>query len=342
MRRFVLDLQDRRPVWSMPPWVGQRIRAALGPGWELVEIETPSDGSGDGAGQASAAVLDAVGPAEVYAGYGIPEVVITAAPALGWVHSGAAGVGGSLRGALLERDIVFTNSAGIHAVPMAETVLGYLLHFARGFDLAARGQRSGEWISSAFYAGDTPVRELGRSTVAVIGFGGIGREVARRVRAFGCRVLAVRRRALPSDVEGVEVRVGLDALPAVLAESDHVVLTAPATDETRGLFDAALLARMKPGAVLVNVARGSLVDEAALVDALARGHLRGAALDVFASEPLAADSPLWARPDVLITPHVSAVSRAFWERETALIEENVRRWLEGVPLLNRVDKRAGY
>lgn len=329
-------------MWSMPSWVGERVRRALGPTWEVIEIETPSDGSGDGAGVATPAVLEAVRAAEIYAGYGIPDDVLDAGAGLRWVHSGAAGVGGSLRGRLLERDVLFTNSAGVHAVPMAETVLAYLLFFARGLDLARRGQGSRAWVAETFYAADTPVRELGQSTVAIIGFGGIGQEVARKLRALGARVRAVRRRHLPSPVEGVEVRVGREGLLWAVEGADFVVLSAPATDETRGAFDDAFFDQLQRGAVLVNVARGSLLEPEALLRALATGRLRGAALDVFATEPLPAGDPLWAREDVLITPHVSAVTRGFWERETTLIEANVGRYLRGEPLLNLVDKRAGY
>ena len=207
-----------------------------------------------------------------------------------------------------------------------------------------------------FYAADTPVRELSRSTVGVVGYGGVGRAVARRCAALGARVLAVRRRLdadATDDVHtvgepgcelpgAVELLAGPDAVERLVAVSDAVVVSAPETDATRGLFDAGMLARMRPSAVLVNVARGGLVDEDALVDALRSGRLRGAALDVFATEPLPADHPLWELDDVLLTPHVSAVTDAFWERETALVEENVRRLRDGRALRNVVDVEAGY
>ncbi|HSG46648.1 MAG TPA: NAD(P)-dependent oxidoreductase, partial [Longimicrobiales bacterium] len=180
-------------------------------------------------------------------------------------------------------------------------------------------------------------------------------EIARRVAALGGKVVAVKRRpAAPGDADlapvggdgglgdAIDLRHGPDGLDAVLSESDVVVLCAPETSETRGLLDAAALARMKDGALLVNVGRGKLVDEDALVAELRSGRLRGAALDVFAKEPLAPGHPLWEMPNVLVTPHVSAVTRGFWRRETELITENVRRYLAGEPLLNLVDKTAGY
>ncbi len=348
-------MMDRRPIWAMPAWVPDEIRAALPSGWELVVVEDETDGSADGAARVSPAVLDAVAPARVYFGYGIPAALIEAAPHLEWVHSGAAGVGSSLTPALRASDLVFTNSAGVHAPPIAETALGMMLHFGRGLDLALANQRRGLWSTEPFYVEGAPLSELSAATVGVVGFGGIGREVARRVVALGARVVALRRTPPGPDTrelaplagggslaERIEVVRGPGGLRVLLERSDYVVLAAPDTPETRGMIDRAALARMKSGAVLINVARGKLIDERALVDALTSGRLRGAGLDVFAHEPLAPDHPLWGLPNVLITPHVSAVTRGFWRREVDLIVENVRRYLAGRPLRNVVDKEAGY
>jgi phosphoglycerate dehydrogenase-like enzyme len=321
-------------------------------------IEAASDGSGDGSARVNPVVLEGVSDADVYMGYGIPSEVIQRGKRLRWVHSGAAGVGSSLTEEMLASDVLFTNSAGVHASPMAETVLGMILHFARGLDLAVRAQAAGRWDNASFYDADAPLTELGRSTVGIVGFGGIGRAVAARVAALGARVLALKRRSegtgdIPLEgprasdgrirtVGAARVASGEAALRELLAVSDYLVVTAPSTPETIGMIGARELARMKPTAVLVNVSRGALVDEADLVQALARGRLRGAGLDVFAREPLPEGHPLWKLPNVLITPHVSAVTRAFWERESALIAENLRRFQAGEPLLNLVDKRAGY
>jgi phosphoglycerate dehydrogenase-like enzyme len=144
------------------------------------------------------------------------------------------------------------------------------------------------------------------------------------------------------DSPGVVPLHGPEGFGRLLAESDFLVLTAPETPETRGAFDAATLARMKPGAALINISRGRLADEEALLHALREGRLRGAGLDVFAREPLPEDHPFWGLPNVLITPHVSAVTRHFWRRQTALILENFRRYLAGERLLNLVDKEAGF
>lgn len=358
MPRAVLDMMDRRPVWAMPAWVPERLRDVLPSDWNLVVVEEPTDGSGDGAARIAPGVLEAVRDAQIYFGYGIPAELLEAGRELRWVHSGAAGVGSSLTPVMLDSDVVFTNSAGVHAPPMAETVLAMLLHFGRGLDFALGAKSRAEWSTAPYYVAGAPLTELSEATVGIIGFGGIGREVARRVASLGARVIAAKRRpARPGeanlrpvaggDVLGsrIEPVWGENGLDAVYRESDAIVVAAPDTSETRGMIDEAAFARMKPEAVLINVARGRLVDEDALVKALEEGRIRGAGLDVFRQEPLPSDHPLWSFPNVVITPHVSAVTRGFWRREADLIVRNLDRYLKGAPLdewENVVDKQAGY
>jgi len=359
----VLDMNDRRPVWAMPDRVPACVREALPPGWSLHVVEEATDGSGDGAGRVSPAVLEAVAGARVYLGYGIAAELLEAGSELEWVHSGAAGVGSSLTPVMKASPVVFTNSAGIHAPAMAETVLGMILHFGRGLDFAVRAQARGRWEKDPFYRAGAPIRELSRMTVGIVGFGGIGRAVARRVAALGARVVGVRRTPPgPGDARlspvgqfdgSLEARVelthGTRGLERVLDESDVLVLSAPETPETRGLLNAEALARLPDGALVVNVGRGGLVVLDDLVAELRAGRLRGAALDVFPQEPLPEDHPLWGLPNVLLTPHVSAVTDAFWGRETELILHNLGCYLDGddagapaSPWRNVVDKEAGY
>ena len=333
---------DRRPIWALPDRARERIVRAAPPDWTVKFMETPADGSGDGVQRAPPELLQAVRSAKVYMGYGIPAEVLRAGPGIEWVHSGAAGVGSSLGPEMLSGDVLFTNSAGIHAEPMSETVIAMVFHFARGLDLAVRAQREGRWSAPSYWAADAPVTEVGGATVGIVGYGGIGRAVADKAVALGCRVLAVRRRRVAGGGEGVEVVAGEDGLNRVLSESDYLVLTVPETGDTRGLMTREKLFAMKPGAVLINVARGRLVDEAALLDALDSGHLRGAGLDVFQQEPLPAGHPFYAHPGVVMTPHVSATTRRFWDRETDLITDNIGRFVRGEPLRNLVDKQAGY
>lgn len=358
MPRAVLDMTDRRPIWAMPDWVPDQIRDALPASWTLEVVEEETDGSGDGAARVSEHVLGLVADAEVYFGYGIPAELLDAGKGLRWVHSGAAGVGSSLTPTMVESSVVFTNSAGVHAPPMAETVLAMLLHFTRGLDLAGESQRRREWSTDPFYVAGAPLRELSSMTVGIVGFGGIGREVARRVASLGAHVIAVKRNpARPGEanlepVAGggvlgsrIEMVWGESGLDAVYRECDAIVVAAPDTPETRGMIDARAFGRMKPGAIVLNVARGRLVDEDALIVALTEGRIRGAGLDVFTREPLPWESPLWEFPSVVITPHVSAVTRGFWRRETDLITRNLDRYLRESPLdewENVVDKKAGY
>jgi phosphoglycerate dehydrogenase-like enzyme len=347
-RRLVLNMAEERPMYSIPDWAVEEIRAALPDGWEMTVIEEPADGRGDGAPDSpgARAAMAAVRGAEVYVGFGVPEPLFRAATEgpdarLRWAHTGSAGVGGSLHGAIRASDVVLTNSAGVYAEPMADTVLAMILHFARGIDVAVRAQAERRWNQAPYDTTDAPVRELAESTLGIVGLGGIGRAVARRGVALGMTVLATRRRGREGP-EGVEVVSGPDALDRILPRSDYLVIAVPQTDQTRAMVGARELAMLPPGAVLVNVARGGVVDEEALIQALRSERLRGAGLDVFATEPLPPDSPLWGLPNVLVLPHVSGASHRFWRRQTDLITQNLRRYAAGEPLLNTVDKNAGY
>ncbi len=339
--RLVLNMRDVRPIWSIPEWAAEEIRAAVPERFEVVVVNSPSEGRGDG-GSVNPEALAAAEGAEVHLGYGFPEPLFAAAgESLRWVHSGTAGVGGALYPAMLDSEVVLTNSAGIHAEPMAETILGYILYFARGLDLALAAQREHRWDPTAFEAVDTPVHELPGSVLGLLGYGGIGRATARRAAQLGMKVLAHRRTERAPE-PGVEQLTGEDGLERVLREADYLVLTLPHTPETENILDAERIATMRRGAVVINVGRGALIDEDALAGALRDGTLRGAALDVFRTEPLPSDSPFWALPNVLVMPHTSPTTDRFWRREVDLIVENLRRYEAGERLLNVVDKRAGY
>jgi phosphoglycerate dehydrogenase-like enzyme len=207
--------------------------------------------------------------------------------------------------------------------------------------VAVRGQQRGEWVAAEFENRAGLAREVTGSTLGIVGYGGIGREVGRRARALGIHVLAMRRRDA-GGAEGIEMLRGHGALDSLLERSDAVVICVPSTTDTRGLIGARELARMRPNAILINVSRGDVVDENALAEALRTSRLRGAGLDVFRTEPLPATSPLWALDNVLITPHVSATTDRFWDRQAELIADNTARYLRGEPLRNLVDKRSGY
>lgn len=257
---------------------------------------------------------------------------------LRWVQATAAGAGqqvaaAGLSGADLER-VVITSASGVHAGPLSEFVLFGLLAFARNLPRLLRDKQAHRWDHY-------PVTELRGHTVLIVGVGAVGTEVARLTHTMGMRTVGITRHGHSDSPYLYEVRPPAD-LHQLLRRSDAVVVTLPLTEETRNMFDADAIAAIKPGAVLVNVGRGGVVDERALIDALAGGHLGGAALDVFATEPLDPDSPLWDLPNVILSPHTAALALAQNARIVSLFSDNLRRYLSGEPLRNRVDPAHLY
>jgi phosphoglycerate dehydrogenase-like enzyme len=342
-RLLVLDLAATSRNWALPPEAERAIREAAPADWRVETVRAPTSSDGDGAATPSREALHAIVDAEVYFGFGITRALFLAARRLRWVHSAAAGVRGALFPEMLESPVQLTNSAGVHAIPIAETVVGGLLYLLRGLDMAVEQQRENRWDKSRFVAEDSVLRELGDCRLLIVGTGGIGSEVARRVAAFGARCVGVRRHPGRGAPAGFERVVGPESLDDELPAADIVVLAAPLTSDTAGVLSADRIGRLPQSAIVVNVARGALVDEDALAAAVGARRLRGALLDVFKREPLAAESPLWQLRSVLITPHVSPVSPGhFWPRQLELFLDNWRRYLTGAPLRNLVDKRAGY
>ena len=333
---------DRYPAWRIPEQLVEELQAEGSDEWTVRAIRVAADATGDWPASAPAEVLDTIGDAEVYFGYGITPELLEAADRLKWFHSGAAGVGGSLRAGVGDRDLVMTNSAGVYAEPLAEWAIGAMLHFARGFDVATAGLLHGGWPYEALAGEGSPLRELAGSTVAIVGYGGIGRAIGMRAKALGMNVLAIRAHPERTLMPEVDLTLAPEDLETALAAAHYVVLSLPETATTTQLIGAVELASMRPEAVLLNLSRGGIVDEAALSEALGDGNLRGAALDVFRTEPLAPDSPLRVHGNVLITPHAGSISPRFWEREGALMRRNFEHWRAGRPLENQVDKERGY
>lgn len=342
-RHVVVDVRARAAVWRVPERVEQEIVASAPDGWAVTIVQTDTVSDGDGGHAPTPEALAAIADAEVYFGFGITRPLFAAAKKLRWSHSAAAGVGAALFDEMRASDVTLTNSAGVHAIPMAEYILGGLLHFWRGFDITTEAQRISTWERDSFVNQACPVREIGESTVLIVGTGGIGSQIATRLSALGATCIGLRRRPDAGTPAGFQRVDALGALDSLLPSADALVLCAPLTPATRDLITAERLDRLPEHAVIVNVSRGALLDEAALATRLASGRLRGAALDVFQSEPLAPASPLWQLRRSLVTPHVSAVTpRRFWEREGALFRENWRRYVAGTPLKNVVNKEAGY
>ena len=340
---LVVDGNAVSRTWTLTPEAEQRIRDESPRGWEVYFVRAQTSSDGDGPKGSSDEVMRAIPGAEVYLGFGIPRPLFVAATRLRWVHSAAAGVGNALHDEMVGSHVVLTNSAGVHAIPIAEYVVAGVLYLFRGFDIAVDQQRRREWNKRLFVGADSLVREVGGARVLVIGAGGIGSEAAKRFSALGASCVGIRRRPELGAPPGFERVASTEAIDDELTRADVVILTAPLTNETRGLLTAERLDRLPRGAVVVNVARGALLDEEALAERLASRRVRGAVLDVFQEEPLATESPLWQLRSALVTPHVSPVSPGrFWTRELDLFLENWKRYVRGEELRNVVDKRAGY
>jgi phosphoglycerate dehydrogenase-like enzyme len=323
------------PGWKVPERIVIAPRAAawlpqlqaVAPGIELVVAADGAARAGQLAGaQAVIGMCDGA--------------TLEAAKSVRWIQALSAGVEECVAvPGVAGRGLVLTNLQRMMGPPMAEHAIAMMLALARGLPQFARHQQAARWQDGA--AETARMHEIGGRTLLVVGLGGIGTEVARRAHALGMRVVATRN----SSREGPPfvARVGLPSeLHALAAEADVVVNALPITPETTGVFDSAFFAVLKPGAYFISVGRGASTRTDALIEALRSGRLAGAGLDVTDPEPLPADSPLWAMPNVIITPHVSASSDVRNERFVALVAENVRRYVAGEPLLNVVDIARGY
>jgi phosphoglycerate dehydrogenase-like enzyme len=257
-------------------------------------------------------------------------------PRVRWIQGTSTGIGQLLiRTGLIDSPITFTTARGIHAKPLADFAVMAMLWFAKDGFRMVRDRAAHRWER---YCG----RDLRGATAGIVGFGTIGREVARICRAVGMRVMATRRGDPAGGTPDVDAMVPRTELNTLLAAADYLVLATPQTSETEGLIGRAQIAAMKPGVVLINVSRGVVVDEAAMIDALRSGHLGGAALDVLATEPPAPDNPLWDMPNVLISPHSASTVETENARLTDLFCENLDRYLRGVPLKNVFDRERMY
>ncbi len=250
---------------------------------------------------------------DIFVGYSLRAEQLKEAKKLKWIHSTAAGVAQLMYPELHDSGIMVTNPSGIFSVPMAEHTMGLLLALARNFPDSVRGQDRANWAQQEIWDKPQHLTELNGKILLIIGYGSIGREVFSAAQLH-------------------------EALPA----ADYVLICAPETTETKHLIGAAEIAKMKRGARLINVGRGSLLDETTLVQALESGTLGGAALDVAQTEPLPAESPLWKTPNLFITPHTSGVSDRLWDRHASILIELLERWFDGQELFNRVDLARGY
>jgi len=255
------------------------------------------------------------------------------APKLKWVHTLSAGVEKMLFPEMQSSSTILTNSRGIHGIPMSEHVLAMILTFTRGLNILIRNQDNKKWKR-------TPTDEIYGKTMGIVGLGSIGREIAKRAKGLGMQVVATKRE-MTSELF-VDQLYTSNQLTELLAVSDFVVVTLPLTEETKELFTLDLFKTMKRSAYFLNVARGAVVKEADLTAALEQGLIKGAGLDVFEHEPLPEHSPLWNMPNVIITPHIAAISPYYLDRAVKLFADNLNRFVQNGEMLNVIDKAKGY
>ena len=267
----------------------------------------------------------------------VPAAMLHGSPALEWLQTNSAGVEPYIQPGVLAGDTLLTNATGAYGLAIAEHMLGMLLELFKKLELYRDAQKSGAWQSQG------AVKAVYGSTVLVLGMGDIGGEFAARCKALGAKVIGVRRSPRPCPEYADEVHL-LEDLDSLLPQADVVAVTLPGTDATRGLMSRERLAKMKEGAVLLNVGRGFIVDTEALCDALERGHLSGAGVDVTDPEPLPPTHRLWNIPTAVVTPHISGFYhlRETHERIVGIFLENLRHFQAGEPLRNLVDFATGY
>ena len=282
---------------------------------------------------------------EILCSFSVPDNWRALAPNLRWLQYPGAGVDGLRSSGLLDAQsgVIVTSAAGIHATTISEYVFGSMLMFNWNWPQMVRLQDGHVWARSAGWY-NLGGRELAGQTLGVVGLGSIGRRIAQVGRAFGMRVLGMRRSFSGEDASDPDVDQSYpsSALRELLGQSDYVVLAVPLTPATEHMIGEAELRSMKPSAYLVNIARGRVIDEQALIRALREGWIAGAGLDVAEVEPLPAHSPLYTMPNVILTPHIAGVSVHYESRLAHLFAENLRRYRAGEPLLNRFDPARGY
>jgi D-2-hydroxyacid dehydrogenase (NADP+) len=329
--RILIFVHHPFDQWNAPPWFSHRLQQEF-PQLNIVNLPDYT--------RVDQEIVDA----EIVIAWSIKPEQITAAKRLRWIHSPAAAVHQLMFPELIHSEIVLTNAREVHGPVVAEHVMALVFALAKKIPASVRLQQKHIWGQQILWDEVPRIREVAGATLGIIGLGSIGRPTVKNAKAMGMKVIAAREHPEKGS-EGADVVIGMAGMAQVhqlFSEAGYIVLAAPVTDSTRSIANAERLALMKPDACLINVGRGPLVDEAALATALREKKIGGAALDVFPKEPLAADSPLWDVPNLLITPHTAALTAKLWERHYALFSENLRRYLNGDSLLAVVDKDKGY
>jgi phosphoglycerate dehydrogenase-like enzyme len=315
-------------LWHAPAWIRERLQEDF-PDHQFIQLQNYDR------------VPEEIGDTDIFIGWSLRPQQFIAAKKLRWIHSPAAAVHQLMFPELIRSNVIVTNSTGIHGPVVAEHAIAVLLALAKRLPQAMQYQAKKFWSQDQLWHEHPRPREVSDATVLVIGMGSIGREFTARAKALGMKVLAVRENPAKG-TDGADAVFTPEQLDEALPQADYVLLCTPVTPATTSIINAARLAKMKSDSYLINVGRGPLVDESALLQALEDRRIAGAALDVFNEEPLPADSPFWSLDNLLITPHTAAATERLWDRHYKLIAENLHRFLTGKPLLNEVDKNRGY
>jgi phosphoglycerate dehydrogenase-like enzyme len=326
--KVIIVHHHRFELWHAPSWLRDRLQSTF-PEHQFFQFESYDH------------VPQEIADTDVFIGWSLRPEQFIAAKKLRWIHSPAAAVHQLMFPELIASDVIVTNSSNVHGPVVAEHAITVLLALAKRLPQAMHYQREKKWAQTLLWNETPRPREVSGATVVVVGVGGIGSAFIHNAKCFGMHVIAVRENASKGMGEADEA-IPLSELDGVLPRADYVVLCTPVTPATTGMINESRLNKMKPEGYLINVGRGPLIDEAALLHALRTRRIAGAALDVFVEEPLPAESPLWSLDNLLITPHTAAVTERLWDRHYELIAENLCRIVDGRPLLNRVDPRRGY
>ncbi len=326
--KLVIAIPHRFALWDAPAWFAERLRAEF-PNLEVVQLSTYENLEREIA-DADIALCRELKPKQV-----------RAAHKLQWIYSAAAAVHALMIPEIRNSQIIVTNASAVHGPVVAEQAMAMIMAIGRRFDLALKAQTRHQWLQEEIWTSVPPPRDIAGSTLVVVGLGQIGTPLVHHAKALGMRVLAVREHP-ERGAEGADAVHATGDLTRILPEADFVLLCAPVTPSTERAFGREQFAAMKPNAYILNVGRGALIDEPALIEALREHRIGGAALDVTTEEPLPADSPLWDLDNCMITPHTAGISPKLWERQYIYFAENLRRFLAGQPMLGVVDKERGY
>jgi phosphoglycerate dehydrogenase-like enzyme len=328
MRKLLICVHHPFDQWSAPSWFPERLQQQFP---QINVVHLPD----------SQHVDKEIVDSEIVVGWSVRPGQIAAARKLRWIHSPAAAVNQLMFPEVVDSEILVTNAREVHGPVVAEHVVALIFALAKKIPGSVLLQEKRIWGQQILWNELPRVREVAGATLGLVGLGSIGRPVVKSAKALRMRVITVREHPEKGS-EGADAVFGPSQTDEIFRRADYIVLAAPVTAATTAIANAERLALMKPDACLINVSRGQLVDETALVIGLRERKIGGAALDVFPTEPLAAGSPLWDVPNLLITPHTAALTDKLWERHYALLSENLRRYLNREPLLAVVDKRKGY